>query len=157
MKYFLQILKNSDVYFVTVTQALKWIKQPIQLLHIHSFEAWQCNVSHQSKVTNCEVSFRNVLLVWWIFFYILHSEESRLYKWPLVREMIDVGQKIKTWYTALSRLHRCYDLVIQIYMYIMNDVTHSRLSPYLNCWMGQMDIAASLRIFKSMVWENLIS
>uniref|UniRef100_A0A915Q2C2 EGF-like domain-containing protein n=1 Tax=Setaria digitata TaxID=48799 RepID=A0A915Q2C2_9BILA len=49
-----KVLKNSDVYFVTATQALKWIKRPTRLLHIHNFESWQCNMAHNSKVISCE-------------------------------------------------------------------------------------------------------
>ncbi|CAG9540103.1 unnamed protein product [Cercopithifilaria johnstoni] len=49
-----KILKNSDVYFVTATQALKWIRRPTRLLHIHDFQPWQCNVPFKSNVTTCE-------------------------------------------------------------------------------------------------------
>uniref|UniRef100_A0A7I4NLN8 EGF-like domain-containing protein n=1 Tax=Brugia malayi TaxID=6279 RepID=A0A7I4NLN8_BRUMA len=55
LKLFIEkISKNSDVYFVTATQALKWIKQPTRLLHIHSFEPWQCNVPFKNNMTTCE-------------------------------------------------------------------------------------------------------
>uniref|UniRef100_A0A0R3RUC5 NodB homology domain-containing protein n=1 Tax=Elaeophora elaphi TaxID=1147741 RepID=A0A0R3RUC5_9BILA len=57
LKLFIEkILKNSDVYFVTITQALKWITRPTRLLHIHSFEPWQCNAPFKSNVTVCETS-----------------------------------------------------------------------------------------------------
>ncbi|VDK69232.1 unnamed protein product [Litomosoides sigmodontis] len=55
LKLFIEkILKNSDVYFVTITQALKWIRRPTRSLHIHSFKPWQCNVSHKNNIATCE-------------------------------------------------------------------------------------------------------
>lgn len=51
----MQALHNSDVYFVTVTQALDWIKQPTRLINIHNFESWQCQLPHKGSIRPCEV------------------------------------------------------------------------------------------------------
>ncbi|VDM97604.1 unnamed protein product [Thelazia callipaeda] len=50
-------LKKSDIYMITIKQALQWIKQPTRLMDIHNFEAWQCNQLVTGDLRPCQVSF----------------------------------------------------------------------------------------------------
>ena len=36
------VLKKKDVYFVTATQALLWITDPVPVSELEGFEPWQC-------------------------------------------------------------------------------------------------------------------
>uniref|UniRef100_A0A6P7H284 Uncharacterized protein LOC114345178 isoform X1 n=2 Tax=Diabrotica virgifera virgifera TaxID=50390 RepID=A0A6P7H284_DIAVI len=54
-KFLSDVLKQTDVWFVTNWQAIEWIKRPRTLDKIHTFEPWSCKKRFEKSEIACSV------------------------------------------------------------------------------------------------------
>jgi len=48
------VLKKKDVYFVTATQALLWLTDPVPVTKLDNFEPWQCKTKEELPAKPCK-------------------------------------------------------------------------------------------------------
>ncbi|XP_051176820.1 chitin deacetylase 1 isoform X1 [Leptopilina boulardi] len=54
-KFMDEVLRLSDVYFVTSHQALEWIRYPTPVNNLQTFESWQCNKQFEPYEIACDL------------------------------------------------------------------------------------------------------
>lgn len=52
-RFITEILRLPDVWFVTNSQAIQWMKQPTTLADIQSFEPWNCKKQFDQSEVAC--------------------------------------------------------------------------------------------------------
>lgn len=50
-----EVLRLSDVYFVTSHQALEWIRYPTPINNLQAFEPWQCSKQFEPYEIACDL------------------------------------------------------------------------------------------------------
>jgi hypothetical protein len=48
------VQKKDDVYFVTATQALLWMTDPVPISKLNSYEPWQCKTQEELPPKPCK-------------------------------------------------------------------------------------------------------